>query len=41
MLKGLGDKVDLSEYKEVEGWVDRMMAREVVGEVMKDAMTKH
>jgi glutathione S-transferase len=41
MLKGLGDKVDVSEYKEVEGWVDRMMAREPVGEVMKDAMSQH
>jgi glutathione S-transferase len=36
MVKGLQEKVDLSEYTEVAGWLERMMAREAVGAVMKE-----
>ena len=41
MLKGLKEKVDVSEFQEVEGWVERMLAREAVGETMKEALGKH
>ena len=41
MLVGLKEKVDLSEFKEVAGWVERMMAREAVGESMNEAFGGH
>jgi glutathione S-transferase len=41
MLVGLKEKVDMSEFKEVTGWVERMMKREAVEESMKEAFGGH
>jgi glutathione S-transferase len=34
----LKESVDLSEFTEVQGWMERMMRRQAVGEIMKTVL---